>query len=420
MSVQLKTYKPSKKGAELIAILFPLSSLEKEQNLNNYWKQYPHEINAILDGFHFIVQEIIEERGSDQESHQIDIDRDLIYSIIKEMRAKKNYFSYGSAKEFFAELTPVEPSLFKNQTIIQATLRTLISDRFTPNPAFKFPEDWNEEIENRCKEHCKACETAYDEVLPILPSLQKSQRIFEQFRNNSESISMIDAALAKETFIESKEIYLKHANVIAKNMPFIYEARKYYLKQPFLIQIYLKYLAKFLSSRETRVPVEKFVLQEADGAFSFDMPKIEEEKTGKKSGAEENKKLLEYLAPIKLNLVRLECRYRKRILMQKYKSGASFSGMVKELMQIIDLDYQDVRTHIFLARLFSDQLKKNQEVKIRTNLRAQAIAYCSSASQQIDDFLDLQHIRKQIDRDRMRTSFMKTISSIRIPLVKNG
>lgn len=419
MSLQLKTYKPCKKGEELIAVLFPLSAQEKEQNLHSYWKNSPHEVNAILDGFHFIVQEIIEERGGDKEdAHQIDLDRDLIYIIIKEMRAKKNYFSYESAKEFFETLETIEPPVFKNSAIIQATLRTLISDRFKPNPIFNFPEDWNSDIEGRCKETCQKCTAAYSEVLPILPSLQKSQKIFEQYRSNKDSISIIDAALAKETFIESKEIYLKHANIIAKNMPFIYEAYKYYQKQPFLIQVYAKFLAKFLASRETRVPIEKFVLQQANGDFNFELPEFQEEAPKNKNGKEINKELFAYLEPIKKNLTRLECRYRKRTLMQKYKKGASFPEMVKELMQIIDLDYQDVRTHIFLARLFSDQLDKAQEVKIRTNLRAQAIAYCSSASQQIDNYIDLQNISKQVDRDRMRTGFMKTISSIQIPLVK--
>lgn len=417
MSVQLKAYKPSKKGEELIAVLFPLAPSEKEKHLHSYWRKNPHEMSAILDGFHFVVQDIIEERNGEEKDHQVDIDRDLIYSIIKEMRAKRNYFSYGSAKEFFQELEPIEPPLFKNPVVIQATLNALISDRFKPTPEFKLPEDWNDEIENRCKERCQQCEDAFKGIVPILPSLQKSQKIFEQFRKNKENISMIDAALAKETFLESKEIYIKHANIIAKHMPFIHEAYRYYKKQPFLSKVYLTYLAKFLASRETRVPIEKYVLHQAQQPFTFEMPDISDEKE-KGRDTQSSQKLKDYLDPIEKHLVRLECRYRKRILMQKYKGGTAFSSIVKELMQMVELDYQDVRTHIFLARLFSDQLKKTQEIKIRTNLRAQAIAYCSSASQQIDSFLDLQYINKQVDRDRMRTSFMKSISAIRIPLVK--
>ncbi len=94
------------------------------------------------------------------------------------------------------------------------------------------------------------------------------------------------------------------------------------------------------------------------------------------------------------------------------------SKVIKELVEISHLDHEDIKTHILLARMFSEYSKKASQINLRRNLRAQALIYCKSANGLIDEYLSLQGIKTLSERDKERISFVKTISAIRLPLLK--
>ncbi len=416
MPSPLKAYEPSEKGRELIALLFPMSHRDREKNILEYAQQYPQELDAVLDGFHFSLQEIIEARDLGNRKDKLQLNRNVFFAIIKRMKEENNNFSYNSSRDFFQALDGYEPPVFHNPQQVHAILTKVLSAK--PETGADQSQKMSSETRKKLDTVCKRAAEAYACVDRILPSLRNSQKVIDAYNDVSNKIELMDVKLAKETFLESKKIFLENAKIVAQGMPLIYQMFKSFPEQLEIMVAYTEYLAKLLASREARNPVENYVLLLAKGDFNYKLPDFEP--TKKQLDKEITRVHLRrnFKDKQQVLLNRLECRYRKRKLMVQLKQGEQKSKIISELMGIADSDPIDLKTHILLARLFSEYASGVKNPHKRRGLRDQALAYCKSAYAIIDDYLNLQGIKKMKVRNMHRAGFMKTISAIRIPLIK--
>jgi hypothetical protein len=104
------------------------------------------------------------------------------------------------------------------------------------------------------------------------------------------------------------------------------------------------------------------------------------------------------------------------------KQGEPTPKVIQELEKAAVKDPDDIKTFILLSKLLSENYKVQPDHVQRMKLREKALQYCESAFSKIDTYLDLQGI--SIDdvhiRDQIRVGFIKTISSIRNPLIKGS
>ena len=104
--------------------------------------------------------------------------------------------------------------------------------------------------------------------------------------------------------------------------------------------------------------------------------------------------------------------------MVKLKDKTPKIEIIRELLEITHIDPLDIKTHILLARLFGEHSLVVKSHKKRTSMREHALRFCSLAFSRIDDYLNLQNILILKERDFQRAGFIKTISAIRIPLIR--
>ncbi|MFH2130191.1 MAG: hypothetical protein ABIK68_07440, partial [bacterium] len=167
-----------------------------------------------------------------------------------------------------------------------------------------------------------------------------------------------------------------------------------------------------------RYPVENYLLHLANGPFNLEVPAFEPTDMELQHNKTKVTLRLVYLKQLNLDISRLECRYRKRKLMVKLKEKMPKSEVIKELLEIAHIDPQDIKTHILLARMFGEYSLLIQNHQKRTSMREQALKYCNLAFTKIDEYLDLQNIQIMKERDLLRAGFVKSISAIRIPLIR--
>ena len=419
MPTHLKSYTPSEKGKELIAVLFPLSHSEREKSMVDFWKQYAEETTALLDGFHFIILEMIDERNTSNSTETFDIPEELFQQIFTNMQKKKNFFSYQSLNEFFKALGGIDPPLFlepKKVTQIFEDSTTSKSSVYVSK--FNLPKKFDDTVLKKVTKICKSAEGWYNNALKTMPSIQNAQKIIAKFQNVNNQITLMDVKLANETLKESKKNYSKNASEIANNWPYIYDAYCFYPDEVFIKQIYVTYLAILLGTREARYSIENYILNIGKKGFNFAIPNFEPTVEQLQHGKTNVTIQAEYLKGIKHEINRLECRYRKRKLMVKLKEKVPKNEIIKELLEISHIDPLDIKTHILLARMFGEYalvLKNHQK---RTSMREQALRHCNFAFSRIDDYLSLQSIEVLKERDIHRAGFIKTISAIRIPLIR--
>ncbi|MDH5561189.1 MAG: hypothetical protein OEY59_10100 [Deltaproteobacteria bacterium] len=413
----LKPYNPSQKGQELI-VSFGSESLEvKEDHLFKHWQQNPEETTALLDVFHHIISSIVKERLDGNTENTLELSGNLLFELIKSMKEKDCFFSYEDGVAFFETLEQYKPSIFKNINQVNAAIKTFFPPKSKINPDFNFPKEYDDSVKAEVEKICKKTQDAFDEIIPFIKVMRRSNLIRERFGKHKEITSM-DLEIAKESFNESSQNYMVHAKIIQEGMPYIHQAYLSFPKAMVLHQIYNKYLAKFICSKETKNPLENFVLNLADGDFVLELPNFELTKEEEQKGFTEVRKRTLYKEDLNLELKRLESRFRKRQLTQLLKKGKTRDSVIKELTQLSITDPDDIKTHIFLAKLLQDQLRASSNPIERLKLRERALVSCELAFSKIDVYMDLQGIENVRERDMIRVGFVKTISTIRIPLVK--
>lgn len=419
MPTHLKAYKPTEKGKELISILFPMSHADREKSMVNYWKQYAKETAAILDGFHFIILELVDERNTSQSKERFKLPEELFKVISANMLKQENFFSYQNAKEFLKALEDLEPPIFEDPEKMARIFDNSSAPKSTVYVSkFNLPDQFNESVLKKVTEICKSAEKWYDDALKTMPSIKSAQKIISNFQDVNDKITLMDVRLANETLKESRINFTKNAGEIAKNWPYIYDVYCKYTDEVVVKQVYTKYLAKLLASREARYSVENYVLNLGKGSFNFKAPEFEPTDLEMQHGKTKVSLREAYLKLISIDINRLECRYRKRKLMVKLKENTPKHEIIKELLEIVHIDPLDIKTHILLARLFDEYsliIKNHQK---RTSIREQALRFCNLGFSKIDDYLNLQNIQVMKERDLQRAGFVKTISAIRIPLIR--
>jgi len=420
MPTHLKAYTPSEKGKELIAILFPMSHADREKSIVDYWKKYPSEVGALMDGFHFTILEIIDSRNTSESKEIYNLPEDLFQVIFQGMKEQKNFFSFASGKEFLKTLAELQPPIFKEPENIARYF-----DPSVPLPQkeyvskFNLPDQFETSVLEKLVEICTAADGWYDKAINTLPSILNSQKIIAKYQNVNNEISLMDVKLASETLRESKKNFTENATEITQNWSYIHDVYCKYPDEVVVNQVYLKYLAKLLGSREARYPVENYVLMVAKGPFNLEAPDFEPTDAQLQHELTNVSLRQHYLKELRVDINRLECRYRKRKLMVKLKEKISKNVVIKELLEISQIDPLDIKTHLLLARMFSEVVPTVKDHQKRTSIREQALKYCKLAFSTIDDYMDLQQIQVLKERDIQRASFVKSISAIRIPLIRN-
>ncbi len=418
----LKSFQPTEKGRELIALLFPLSHSDRQQKLAEYRKQYPQELHALLDGFHYLIQEIIEARNAGMNDDSVKLSKELLTPIIACMLKDKYFFGYDSMDLFLQAVNTVNPPVFENSQLIKEIIAVESKPKAKPaaKSQFNLPDAFDESVDKKFRETCKAAEKAYDNLSRIHRSLINSQKMVESYKKSNSDISLFEVKLAKETFLENKKFFLDNGEVIASGMGYIYEVYQQYADELLVKKSYIKYLAKLLASREARYPTETYVSNLAKGDFDFSLPDFEPTDLQLQHGKTKYSIKKEFKTSLMKHIYRLEARYRKRKLTVMLKKDAPKSQIIGELQEILKLDPIDIKTHIFLARLLAETSNSMSNHVKRGVLREQALKHCQAAFSKIDDYLDLQAIKEMKERDVTRSGFVKTISAIRIPLIRKA
>lgn len=419
MTEQLRPYTPSEKGRELIALLFPLSHSDREKSIVIYWNQYPQEEQAILDGFHYLIQEVMEARAAGINEDTITLSGGILPVIVHQMLREKNYFSYDSYDQFFQVVNSASPSVLGNYAEIEKIIKEATKPKATQAATSGLPEVYDDAVEKKLKSICLAAQQAYYEISRIHRSLMNSQKIMDSYKADKTKISLVEFKLAQETFLDSKKIFLEQGKIIVAGMSFIYSAYQQYQDEILVKKTYIKYLAILLGSREARNPPEAYILKKAEGEFDFNLPDFEPTDLQLQHGKTKYSLKKAYVKELTKDIHRLEARYRKRKLMAMLKTEASKAKVIGELQEILKLDPSDIKTHIFIAKLMADYAVSLPNHRKRGLLREQALRHCQAAFSKIDDYLDLQEITKMKERDITRAGFVKTISAIRIPLIRN-
>lgn len=416
MSEFFKEYQASKKGKALIALLFPLSVSDREKNLVNYWKKYPNEITAVAEGFHYILKDLSENKSVEESSPPYNLKEEFIDVVVQNIVKQKNYFSYTKAEDYFNMIKNQSPAILKNTEYLFKCL-----NKKTEPSALKkinLPDVFDEAALKECINICSKAHDAYEEIKGILPSIRKSNLMILNSQPSKDESKNIELKIAMETFEESKNLYLRYANDIAKGLPYINGLYKRFKDNLIIHKVYLIYLAKFLTSRETKFAVEKYVFNLAQGDFDFTDPIVMIEKNKKQKNDNGKHLINQFKNDIHDKIIKLECRYKKRQLMIQKAKGLPISKVIKALIELAEIDHIDIKTHILLAKMFAEYSKKANTIQQRTNFRVQALSHCKHATAGIDDYLTLQGIVKLQERDKERLSFNKTIASIRLPLLK--
>jgi hypothetical protein len=414
----LKPYQPTPKGRELIAILFPLSHPERETNLVAFRKQYPSEIGAVLDGFHFLIQELIEARETGDDDLKLNLPDDLYLDIFRGMKGQNNHFAYPDIEHFLSALNQIEPPLFDDPKRITALSAKALIDQPTTARKHNLPKVYDETVRKRLEQVCSIVSRAFNTNQQTLPSIRNAQKTIDQYQRVPQGLTLLDLKLAEATLAESRDHFDRNAKIISQHWPYVYEVFVQYPEEIEVLKIYINFLAKLLASREARQPTEKYVLALAEEPCTVAAENFKPTKLQLQRGITSVTLAKEYRQKLKLHVARLESRYRKRKLMVKLKENAPKALVIKELLTIAQTDPQDIRTMILLARLFGEYAQTISDHKKRTNLREQALKYSNLAFSTIDDYLDLQQIEAVKERDQMRAGFVKTISSIRLPLLR--
>ena len=418
MPDRLKEYTPSPKSKAILDQLSATQIPERADKLIEFWKNSPYETQALIDGFHYLIQTGIESRETEDPQPPLTLPNDLVYTVIKSMKEHHCYFSYDWGDGFFHAIAEFVPPVLQNPAPIRAAITTFFPPRPKVNPEFGFPSDYEPSVFEKCKEICQKAEEAFKQVNHFKPSMQAAQKIAEEYKNLRGDYTPMDFQLARETFKESKTNYLQHAKVISDGMPYVHQAYQLYTDQLQLYRLYKQYLAILLASREAKYPVENYVAEIAKQKFDYTIPNFDVSEEEKLRGITGQQKFENLKEELELDIRRLESRFRKRRLMVQMNQGVPMPRILKELSSMAETDPDDIRTHILLARLCSDYSAKIANHQQRRVMRDKALNHCKLAFARIDAFLDLQKIEKVQERDKQRASFVKTISDVRIPLIK--
>jgi len=265
---------------------------------------------------------------------------------------------------------------------------------------------------------CTMAEENYQSILGHIKAMREAETVLQRFHAKEEGVTPEDVENAKAQFDAAKQAYGQLGNQINDGIKPVHALAKIYVEDLLVQNLYKTYLAKLLSTMETRNQVEPFVRRLAEWIFVFerDPPVLTVEES--RRGLTIEKKRAELLAASNRTLTMLETRHQKRTLQNRLKSGESAGKIIRRLHYLAQQDPEDLHTTIWLASLMSKEMPKERNQNERVALRDEVLQTCKKAMGQIDDFLNLQGIQALSERDKRRAEYVKTIALIRNPLVR--
>lgn len=283
---------------------------------------------------------------------------------------------------------------------------------------FELPEEFNETVKEECIKRCNASQEAYEIVKEQSSIMKRAESVLAKFQNRAPDVTREDVEEAKQEYQTAKPIYQKNSKMISDEMPFIYQIHRVYPNELVVHRIYNQFLAKLLSSREARNPVEQYVLNFAKDPFNFEDYNLTPSENEENQGKTTETLLSSLQQDLSLTTHRLEGRYKKRQLMVRLKQGERREKVIQELTKLLEMDAEDIKTYILIARLLTEHYLTVSDHAKRIHYRDLALQHCNTAFTKIDAFLDLQGVEEVYMRDKIRVGFIKTISAIRNPIIK--
>jgi hypothetical protein len=265
---------------------------------------------------------------------------------------------------------------------------------------------------------CALAEQHYQAVQEHIKTLRNANLVLQKFHAREGDLTPKDVDRAKREFNDAKKAYLQFSKQINEGIKAVYVMAKTYPEDLLVQTLYSTYLAKLLSSLETRHEVEPYIKRLAEFTFYFDREDIiltEEEERRDMTVA---MKKAELLAAAEKQVARLESRFQKRQLQNRLKQEERPGRIINQLIRISRLDPEDIHTFIWLASLLTSEYPRQRDQNKRLEIRDDILLYCQRAFSQIDDFLNLQGIQNLSERDKRRSEYVKTITGIRKPLLE--
>lgn len=284
-------------------------------------------------------------------------------------------------------------------------------------PRETFPGDCPQEDMDRLLPICANTEQKYQLVITSLRQIKESESIVQRFHAREGKLTPIDVEKAKKQFHKAKQSYIQAGNEINEGIKQVNDLAQTYPEDLLLKETFKTYLAKLLASLETRNPPEPMVSWLAAANFHFERKKPELDEREQQRGLTVEKKKLELLESEARYVNMLETRYLKRQLQNRLRQGENKSAIVGHVGTLLKRDPEDLHTYIWLARLKYEnyEVERNQNTRLAT--RDEILGLCKLAFSLIDDFMTLQRINDQNERDRRRASYVRTITDIRKPLM---
>lgn len=276
-----------------------------------------------------------------------------------------------------------------------------------------------EELE-KLRPLCALAEQNYQGVLAHIKTIRSANQVLQKFHAREGDLTPKDVDKAKREFNDAKKSYIQLGNQINQGIKQVHVMAKTYPQDLLMQGLYSTYLAKLLASLETRYETEHYVARLASFTFYFEREDIVLTVEEERRDLTLEKKQRETLAAAGKEVARLEARYQKRQLQNRMRQEERPTRLINQLVRISKQDPEDINTYIWIASLLAEQMPKQRDPSKRLEYRDDILSYCQRAFSQIDDFLNLQGIQNQSERDKRRSGYLKSITQIRKPLMKGS
>ena len=277
--------------------------------------------------------------------------------------------------------------------------------------------DCSEEELGPLRPICANADQKYHQVLSYLKEFKEAERVLQRFQARVGKLTPLDVNKAKKDFHRAKKLYIEAGNEINEGIKQVHSLAETFPEDLIVQNLYKTYLAKLLASLQTRNQVEPFVELLAAGGFDFERNEIVPDEREEQRGLTAEKKITELLESTARMVNMLESRYLKRQLQNRLRLGENPVNIRKRLVDLLARDQEDLHTYIWLAKMLNDEYDKDRNQNTRVAMRDEILTICKKAFALIDDFLTLQGIHDQNDRDRSRSSYVRSITAIRNPLM---
>lgn len=272
-----------------------------------------------------------------------------------------------------------------------------------------------QEVLDKLAPICALADQNYNQVIGLIKEMRNAGLVLERFHAQQEGVTSSDLQMARENFDGAKDAYMDLGNKFNKGMREVHKVARTFPEDLLAQNIYKTYLAKLISSLEARNPIQNFVERLANG--DFDMERRPTPLAGDEDEANAAAYQKREIEQTENQIIMLEVRYQKRKLANRLRQGENPKKIISRLVHLIHHDPGDVNSYIWMASLLSDRLKAERNQNERVHIRDEILDYCKKGIAVIDDYMNLQAIESLNERDRTRSEYVKTITSIRRPLL---